>query len=46
MRFVIETLEALSGMFGAGRVGLRICPGNPAGSLHDEQPLQKPMRRC
>jgi N-ethylmaleimide reductase len=40
VRFVIETLEALSGMFGAGRVGLRICPGNPFNDLHDEQPLE------
>ncbi len=40
LRFVIETLEALIGMFGAGRVGLRICPGNPFNDLKDEQPLE------
>lgn len=40
VRFVIETLEALIGMFGAGRVGLRICPGNPFNDLKDEHPLE------
>jgi N-ethylmaleimide reductase len=40
VRFVIETLEALIGMFGAGRVGLRICPGNPFNDLQDEHPLE------
>ena len=40
VRFVIETLEALVGMFGAGRVGLRICPGNPFNDLKDEHPLE------
>jgi N-ethylmaleimide reductase len=40
LRFVIETLEALSGVFGAGRVGLRICPGNPFNDLKDERPLE------
>jgi N-ethylmaleimide reductase len=38
VRFVVETLEALASMFGAGRVGLRICPGNPFNDMHDEQP--------
>jgi 2,4-dienoyl-CoA reductase-like NADH-dependent reductase (Old Yellow Enzyme family) len=40
LRFVIETLEALSGVVGAGRVGLRICPGNPFNDLTDEHPLE------
>jgi N-ethylmaleimide reductase len=40
LRFVIETLEALCGVFGAGRVGLRICPGNPFNDLHDARPLE------
>jgi N-ethylmaleimide reductase len=40
LRFVIETLEALCGVFGAGRVGLRICPGNPFNDLQDAQPLE------
>lgn len=40
VRFVIETLEALIGMFGAGRVGLRICPGNPFNDITDQNPLE------
>jgi N-ethylmaleimide reductase len=40
VRFVIETLEALTGMFGAGRVGLRICPGNPFNDLEDANPAE------
>jgi N-ethylmaleimide reductase len=39
LRFVIETLEALSAVYGAGRVGLRICPGNPFNDLHDADPI-------
>lgn len=40
LRFVIETLEALSGVMGAERVGVRICPGNPFNDLHDARPLE------
>jgi N-ethylmaleimide reductase len=40
LRFVIETLEALSAECGAERVGLRICPGNPFNDLHDEDPAE------
>ena len=40
LRFVTEALEALIGMFGAGRVGLRICPGNPFNDLNDERPAE------
>jgi N-ethylmaleimide reductase len=39
LRFVIDTLEALSAVWGAERIGLRICPGNPFNDLHDEDPL-------
>ncbi len=38
IRFVVETLEALASVRGAGRVGLRICPGNPFNDLHDDNP--------
>ena len=38
LRFVVETLEAMSVQLGASRVGLRICPGNPFNDLHDEAP--------
>lgn len=40
LRFVIETLEALSAVLGAGRVGVRICPGNPFNDLYDERPRE------
>ena len=38
LRFVVETLEALCGVLGAGHVGIRICPGNPFNDLKDERP--------
>lgn len=37
-RFVLETLEAMIAEAGAGRVGMRICPGNPFNDLSDEDP--------
>jgi N-ethylmaleimide reductase len=40
LRFTVEVLEALSEVWGAECVGLRICPGNPFNDLHDEQPLE------
>jgi N-ethylmaleimide reductase len=38
LRFVIETVEALTCVLGAARVGVRICPGNTFNDLHDEAP--------
>lgn len=38
-RFVIETLEALTAAIGAGRVGFRICPGNPFNDVFDPDPV-------
>jgi N-ethylmaleimide reductase len=40
LRFVVETLEAMSGAVGADRVGFRICPGNPFNDLHDDDPAE------
>jgi N-ethylmaleimide reductase len=40
LRFVIEVLEALSEVWGADSVGLRICPGNHFNDLHDENPTE------
>lgn len=37
-RFVLEVLEAMAGVRGAGRVGMRICPDNPFNDLADENP--------
>lgn len=39
IRFVVETLEALAAAVGAGRVGFRICPGNPFNDIHDDDPV-------
>ncbi len=38
LRFVIEVLNAMTEAAGAGRVGIRICPGNPFNDLSDENP--------
>lgn len=38
LRFVVETLEAMIAQAGAGRVGIRICPGNPFNDLSDVNP--------
>lgn len=37
VRFVIETLEAMAGAAN-GRVGMRICPGNPFNDVNDPEP--------
>lgn len=38
IRFVVECLEAMAGAIGAGRVGLRIIPGNPFNDMQDDDP--------
>lgn len=38
VRFVVETLEAMAGVDGANRIGMRICPGNPFNDLSDDNP--------
>jgi N-ethylmaleimide reductase len=40
IRFPVEVLEAMVGVDGADRVGLRICPGNPFNDLSDEDPAE------
>jgi N-ethylmaleimide reductase len=40
VRFVIETLEALIAAVGPGRVGYRICPGNPFNDVVDFNPAE------
>ncbi|MBM5810414.1 MAG: alkene reductase [Gammaproteobacteria bacterium] len=37
-RFTVELMEALCGALGAGRVGIRICPGNPFNDVADPDP--------
>lgn len=40
IRFVVETLQAMTSVAGAGKVGMRICPGNPFNDLHDDNPQE------
>jgi N-ethylmaleimide reductase len=40
IRFVVETLEALAGAIGAGRVGFRIGPGIPLNGMADADPAE------
>ncbi|MDT0577134.1 alkene reductase [Croceicoccus sp. F390] len=40
IRFVVESLEAMAAAIGAGRVGFRICPGNPFNDIWDEDPAE------
>jgi N-ethylmaleimide reductase len=40
VRFVVETLEAMVAAVGAGRVGYRICPGNPFNDVVDFDPAE------
>lgn len=37
-RFVVEVATAMAGVAGVGRVGLRICPGNPFNDVLDPEP--------
>ena len=38
LRFALEVLQAMISEVGAGRVGIRICPGNPFNDLSDDNP--------
>lgn len=38
LRFVIDVLGAMTKAVGAGRAGIRICPGNPFNDLTDDNP--------
>lgn len=40
IRFTVEALEAMSGAIGAGRVAIRICPGNPFNDIEDADPAE------
>ncbi|NNC54508.1 MAG: alkene reductase [Pseudomonadales bacterium] len=40
LHFVLEVLEAMISVQGSGRVGMRICPGNPFNDLHDDDPAE------
>ena len=38
LRFVVDVLGAMTKAVGAGRAGIRICPGNPFNDLTDDNP--------
>ncbi|QTS87676.1 alkene reductase [Ectopseudomonas khazarica] len=38
VRFPAEVLAAMAGAIGAGRVGYRLCPGNPYNDIQDDDP--------
>jgi len=38
IRFTLEVLAAMAEAVGSGRVGLRLCPGNPYNDVHDSTP--------
>lgn len=40
IRFVVETIVAMAAAGGVGRVGFRICPGNPFNDIWDENPAE------
>ena len=40
IRFVVETIEAMAKVIGPGRIGLRICPGNPFNDISDADPAE------
>lgn len=40
LRFVTEALEVMVAAAGSGRVGIRICPGNPFNDLTDDNPQE------
>ena len=40
IRAVVEMLEAMVAVAGAGRVGIRICPGVPFNDIHDDDPAE------
>ncbi len=40
LRFALDILTAISACIGAGKVGFRICPGNPFNDLSDDNPAE------
>ena len=46
MRFPVELLKAMSAAIGAGRVGVRLCPGNPYNDISDADPAATAAALC
>ncbi len=45
-RFVAETVHGMATAIGAGRVALRMCPGNPYNDIHDDDPAATAVALC
>ncbi|MFJ4387801.1 alkene reductase [Pseudomonas sp. NPDC089408] len=46
VRFPAEVLGAMSAAIGAGRVGFRLCPGNPYNDISDAEPAATAAALC
>jgi len=46
VRFPVEVLSAMAQAIGAGRVGMRLCPGNPFNDIQDDDPLATAEALC
>jgi N-ethylmaleimide reductase len=46
VRFPTEVLKAMAAAIGAGRVGFRMCPGNPFNDIEDADPLATATALC
>ena len=46
VRFPAQVLAAMASAIGAGRVALRLCPGNPFNDIDDEDPLATAVALC
>ncbi|MBA1204980.1 alkene reductase [Pseudomonas capeferrum] len=46
VRFAKEVIEAMAEAIGAGRVGLRMCPGNPFNDIDDSEPAATATALC
>ena len=46
VRFPAQVLAAMASAIGAGRVALRLCPGNPFNDIDDEDPMATAVALC
>ena len=46
VRFAKEVIVAMAAAIGAGRVGLRLCPGNPYNDIDDANPAETAIALC
>lgn len=46
VRFAREVIEAMAAAIGAGRVGFRLCPGNPYNDIEDHDPAATAAALC